>query len=212
MRNTTRWMSILVLALLGCRGDAGVTDVLPPPPPTTKSTEELSFLRPSAAAPGLVTTDTSFVATRGEALEIEIDYLPRPGQTGGEEFLELELDDESLLRYPPSHPRAGAFFQDGDTVTIRIQVDPTTLIVTLEPSGLQFDADEPAELELRYGNADDDYDGDGAPDPPENEAEIDLWRQENPGDPWTRVGKLKDAQLDRVRGDLTSFSRYALAI
>ena len=78
--------------------------------------------------------------------------------------------------------------------------------------GARFDPDEPAEREIRYGTADGDYDDDGEEDPPEAEAEIDLWRQENIGDPWFRVGEIKDEDLDRVRARLTSFSRYALAI
>lgn len=205
-------MGALLVALLGCGDGPGIVAVPPPPPPPQKETGELSFLQQAATAPGLVTLDTSFVATRGQDLEIELRYVPEPGETEGDEFLEFELEDGSLLRYPPSHPKAGALFQSGDTITIHIQVDPTSLIVTMEPSGLEFDPLEPAELELRYQNADDDYDGDGSPDPPENEEEIDLWRQENPGDPWTRVGELKDRELDRVRAELTGFSRYALAI
>jgi hypothetical protein len=60
-------------------------------------------------------------------------------------------------------------------------------------------------------NADGDYDEDGEDDP-ELEGSIDLWRQEKPGDPWVRVGDVKDLELDRVRAFLTAFSRYGLAI
>lgn len=205
-------LGLLSLAGIWACADEGVVAFLPPPPPDTKTTAELIFLRQAGGAPPLVTADTSFIATRGQQLEIELRYAPRPGESQGDEFLEFELDDESLLRYPPGHPRAGQLFADGDTITIRIQVDPARLIATMEPTGLEFDPDEPAELELRYRNADDDYDEDGAPDPPESESEIDLWRQERPNDPWFRVGEIKDRDLDRVRARLTSFSRYALAI
>ncbi|MCG8470190.1 MAG: hypothetical protein MJB57_18595 [Gemmatimonadetes bacterium] len=202
-----------VVAALGCRSDGLVTPGPPPPPePGPVETAALSILRQATTAPPLSVTDTSFVVTRGEDFELELRYEPRPGESEGEEFLEFELDDESLLRYPPGHPRAGQLFANGDTITIRIQVDPARMIATLEPSGLEFDPDEPAELEIRYGNADGDYDDDGEEDPPEAEAEIDLWRQENIGDPWFRVGEIKDEDLDRVRARLTSFSRYALAI
>lgn len=207
--------TILLVALLpllaGC-GDSGLISEPPPPPPVLDESQ-LTFLRQAADAPGLLTLDTSFVATRGEETEIEIFYAPEEGsdEERGERFLELELDDESLLRYPAGHPRAGATFVAGDTITIRIQVDPERLIATMEPSGLVFDEDEPAELELRYLHADDDFDEDGEPDP-ELEDEIDLWRQERPGDPWVRVGEIKDADRDGVRARLTSFSRYALAI
>ncbi len=117
--------------------------------------------------------------------------MPPPGEDSGEKFLEFELEDTSLLRYPADHPtRPGPAFQPGDTVWIRITVDPNLLIASIEPSGLQFNPADPAELEIRYAEADDDYDDDGDPDP-ELEDEIDLWRQESPGDDWERVGDLR---------------------
>jgi hypothetical protein len=174
----------------------------------------LSFLRPATLAQPLLTTDTSFVATRGVELRVRLFYAPEAGSTDpvGERFLEFEIDESSLLRYPPTgHPKAGQLFQDGDTITISLHVETDTLLIELEPTGLQFDEFDPAELELRYGEADDDYDDDGESDP-ELEEDIDLWRQEKPGDPWFRVGELKDADEDKIRARLTSFSRYALAI
>ncbi|UCG74728.1 MAG: hypothetical protein JSV95_08125 [Gemmatimonadota bacterium] len=203
----------VALALGGCSGDGGATGPDPEPPPDGSPEGDLLFLRQAPEAPPLMTRDTTFVATRGEDLKIELYYEPTAGgdDETGDRFLEFELDKESLLRYPSGHPKAGQTFAEGDTITIRIRVDDVALLATLEPSGLAFDADRPAELELRYGNADDDYDEDGEPDP-ELEDDIDLWRQESPGDPWTRVGELKDANEDRVRAFLTSFSRYALAI
>ncbi|MFQ5679092.1 MAG: hypothetical protein ACE5HP_06505 [Gemmatimonadota bacterium] len=178
-----------------------------------KSEAELIFLRQASTAPPLLTRDTSLIATRGEDFELEIFYAPEAGSGSeqGDLFLELEIDQDALLRYPEGHPRAGAGFLPGDTVTIRVSIDPDDLIATLEPSGLQFDPDRPAELEIRYSNADDDFDEDGDPDP-EEETKIDLWRQERLGDPWVRIGEIKDRELDRVRARLTSFSRYALAI
>lgn len=176
-----------------------------------KQSSELLFLRQAAGAPGLTTTDTTFVATQGERLEVRIFYLPEPGAGSGDEFLEFELEDETLLAYPPTHPRAGQAFAPGDTIEIRLTIDPVNLIVTFEPSGIQFNPVKPAELELRYLNADSDFDEDGTEDP-ELEGEIDLWRQENLGDPWERVGTLKDQSVDRVRANLLTFSRYALAI
>ncbi|MDH3297726.1 MAG: hypothetical protein OEM96_05565 [Gemmatimonadota bacterium] len=188
----------------GPNGGGGVGDTIRPP-------NGLVLLVPDAGAPALTTLDTAFLATKGVRSEMRIRYEPVPPDDSGERFLELRIEDQSLLSYPVGHPKAGALFVDGDTVTIRIVVDPATLSVTLSPSGLQFDPLVPAELELRYVNADPDFDGDGDDDP-ELEDEIDLWRQENPGDPWKRVGILKDSTLDRVRANLTEFSRYALGI
>lgn len=210
LRSITRAAVVMFMgfAVAGCgddpAGPGGGDDNTRPP-------TGLLILRPAAGAPALTTLDTSFVATKGVSSDVRIHYVTVPPDDTGERFLELSLDDLSLLRYPIDHPRAGALFVDGDAVTIRITIDPTTLSVTLSPSGLQFDPLDPAELELRYVNADPDFDDDGDDDP-ELEDDIDLWRQENPGDPWERVGTLKDASLDRVRAELTEFSRYALGI
>jgi hypothetical protein len=210
-RATSRIIACLLLAS-ACSDSPIITE--PPPGPPGVPEASLTFLRPAALTQPLLTTDTSFVATRGQQVEIRLFYEPEPGSTDpvGERFLEFELDEESLLRYPPSgHPKAGQLFQDGDTITISIHVETDTLLVELEPTGLEFDVAEPAELELRYGNADEDFDDDGDADP-ELESEIDLWRQERIGDPWFRIGEIKDADADRIRARLTSFSRYALAI
>lgn len=215
MTQRLRWnalVGVVVAATLaaGACGDSQPT--APADPPDTLPEGQLTFLRQANTAPPLMTYDTTFVATAGEALDVEMFYAPLPGEDSGEKFLEFELEDGSLLRYPPNHPTSpGATFQPGDTVWIRITIDPELLIASLEPSGLQFSVVDPAELEIRYGEADDDYDDDGDPDP-ELEGDIDLWRQESPGSDWQRVGDLKDVELDRVRALLTGFSRYGLGI
>lgn len=202
----------LMTGLLGVGACSSEPNGPPSVPPPVLPTEDLTFLRQAGGVPALVTTDTSLVATRGQDFRLRIFYEAEPGSSDpeGERFLELEWDDDSLAEYPPGHPMAGQAFTDGDTITIRVSVEPSLLIASLEPGGIVFDAGSPAELEIRYVNADDDYDQDGSSDP-EDEDLIDLWRQEEPGDPWTRIGQVKDADLDRVRATLTSFSRYALA-
>lgn len=176
-------------------------------------TAELTFLRPATDAPALLTTDTTLVATRGESFRVELYYEPDPGSGSdtGDRFLRFELEPSSLHRYPEDHPRAGALFEQGDTITIHIRVPDDTLMARLEPTGLEFDPDAPAELELSYVNADPDFDGDGEDDP-ELEEDVDLWRQEAPGEDWFRIGRIQDLEFDEIEAILTSFSRYAVAI
>lgn len=174
--------------------------------------DRLVFIQPSDTAPPLLTTDTSFVATRGQSLDLEIFYEdPQdPGQPG-ERFLRFRLEDGSLFRYPDDHPMAGAAFQPGDTVTITLRLARDTLLADFGPSGLAFDPDQPAVLKLDYIGADRDTDDDGEDDP-EFEDEIDLWRQEQPGDPWFRAGVVKDFELDEIEAEILSFTRFAAAI
>ncbi len=216
MRTAIRTTTCLALGgllamplLLSACGDGAPTSPGPVPVPEA----QLTFLRQAPSAPPLLTTDTTVIATKGQDLEVRLFYAPPPGSGSatGEEFLRLKIEEQTLLRYPASHPRQGTLFQDGDTVSIRIQVAPEDIIATLEPNGLLFNPNEPARLKLRYAEADDDIDNDGDPDP-ELEVEIDMWRQENPGDPWFRIGTVKSEALDEVEAELFGFSRYALAI
>lgn len=199
--------TILALAAAGC-GDDDVTG----PDASGVPEAQLTFVQPSDTAPPLLTTDTSVVATRGEELDVEIFYEDPddPGQRG-DRFLRFQLDEESLLRYPDDHPMAGANFGPGDTVTIRIRVSTDTLLADFGPDGLRFDRDEPAELRIRYAEGDRDTDDDGE-DEEDFEDEVDLWRQEAPGEEWFRVGRLKDFEADEIEADLDSFTRFAAAI
>lgn len=208
---TARGGIALVLALslltIGC-GDDDVTG----PGETGVPEAQLTFVQPADTAPPLLTTDTSVVATHGQQLDVELYYEDPddPGQPG-DRFLRFELDEESLLRYPDDHPREGALFGPGDTVTIRIRVAGDTLLADFGPDGLEFSPDEPAELRMRYVEADRDADDDGEDDE-EFEDEVDLWRQEAPGEDWFRIGRLKDFELDEIEADLESFTRFAAAI
>lgn len=172
---------------------------------------ELTFLRHAANAPPLLTSgDTTVVATRGVSLDLEIFYEAEGGGgERGDRFLRFTLEDGSLLRHPDGTP-----FADGEQIAISLHLDPELLAIEFEPSGLVFDPDAPARLELRYAEADGDYDEDGDEDSDdaELEDEIDLWRQESPGDPWFRIGEIRDLDLDEVKARLFGFSRYALAI
>lgn len=208
----------LMLALTGC-GEPGPTQ----PGETGVSGSELTFLHfASEASSGdsddintstawqtgsdgvtLLTTDTSFVATRGEPLSVELFYVSDDDSGAAKRFLEFELDAGSLASYPPDHPRAGDAFLPGDTITISIRVATDTLMAKLAPGGLKFDPDAPAKLEISYGSADFD---------PADEEEIDLWKQESVGEPWFRVGEIQNLELDTVEATLRSFTRYAMAI
>lgn len=200
------------LAVLACGDDAPTAAGDSEGSPDTVSASELAFVETAEDAPPLLTTDTSFVATRGEALRVEIFYRDRDEpDTPGERFLRFELDDESLQRYPDGHPRGGEAFGPGDTITISIRISPDTLKADFSPSGLRFNPDERAELEMRWIEADRDVDDDGEEDP-DFEEEVDLWKQESPGDPFSRIGEIKDFERDELRAFLESFTIYAVAI
>lgn len=186
---------VAAFGLVACDDD-GVTGS---DDPDTRPESQLEFVLVDPDAPPLETTDTSFWAVRGEERELEIRFQGSGGSGTGSRFLRFEVDDESLLRRPD-----GTTFAPGDSIEIRVQVASDRYFADFEPSGLVFNPDDPAELEIRYELADDDF--------LEREQEFDLWRQERPGDPWQRIGSLQLEDIDEIEAELLGFTRFALAI
>ena len=167
--------------------------------PQIANESDLDFVQRVASAPPLETLDTSFWAVRGQDRELEIRYAGQDGQGTGKEFLSFVVEEQTLLRRPD-----GSSFADGDSVEIRVSVDPDLFLLRFEPSGLQFNPNEPAKLELDYDEAE--------PEFLAREGEIAMWRQEQAGDPWERIGTVQVEELDEIEALLTGFTRYALAV
>ena len=174
-----------------------------------RNESDLSFLRTAADAPPLASFGASFWAVRGEDRELRLSYRPPAGSTDSTDFLRLRIRDGSLLNLPSGLPIAL-----GDSVLITVTViDPARMIVELQPAGLVFARGEPAELEMRYKEADSDYDDDGDVDGEDDviEGRLSIWRQERIGEPWVQIGSDVRVDTDEVRADLTGFTRYAIA-
>jgi hypothetical protein len=200
-------LTALSLALaLGCSdsgGPDGGDDTVKPP-------ADLTILRLSEGSPPLFDPVVSFYAVKGENREGEISFVDdeHPGEPG-EEYLELRVDAEALATRPDGSPIA-----EGDSVLITVRVvDPARLLFEFEPAGLTFSASRPAELKIHYNHADDDLDEDGDVDLDDETLELTLgiWRQENDGDPFERLGSLLIDDLEEIEAELSGFSRYALA-
>ncbi len=199
------WIALLLVAM-GCGEDS--TEPVDEGVPE----EQLRFLRFPADLATPATMDTSFWAVRGEDRRLVLRYEPEPGQdpADAEEFLEFRVREKSLHRRPD-----GSLFQDGDSVRIRVTVDPDgRFLFRFEPSGLDFSATDPAELEIEYVRLGGDLDDDGDVDLEDVEFEqrMRLWKQEAPGEPWFPVGTIKIEELDEIRGEVTSFTGFAIAV
>ena len=188
--------------LLSCNDSTG---------PEERSDSELTFVRPAPDAPPLVVTTQSVLATKGLDAEIRLFYRPRPGRTDSTEFLRLRLDARSLLRRPD-----GTAILNGQTVLITVTAVNTAsrLEVQLEPSGLRFDPDRPAEMKIEFDECDHDFDEDGTPgdaDDRDIESRLSIWRQATAGALWTRLTSRIEVDDDDVEAELVGFSNYALA-
>jgi len=166
---------------------------------TTLPEDRLDFVPRSASAPPLATQDTSFWAVRGEKRTLEVRFAGQGGPGTGSRFLELEIEDESLLRRPD-----GTAFAVGDSIEITVSIDAELFLVDFGPSGLVFNPNEPAELEIEYAEAEDDF--------LLRENEFDVWRQEQPGQPWERLASVQFEDLDEIEVSIFGFTRFALAV
>ncbi len=191
-----RWCWLLLCGLLlGCSddpaqpGDDGVPE------------GELVFMR-FASENAVTVREASFWAKRGEHRRLEIDYA------NGDEFLEFEVRDESLLRRPD-----GTLFQEGDSILITVTLDPSNrIILDFQPSGLIFNPLEPAQLEINYQQNDPDIDDDGDHDDDdlELEAAMRIWMREQAGLPWLPLATVRIDE-DDLRAGVLSFTGFAMA-
>ncbi len=187
---------------------AGVAACDSPSGPTARPEGDLVFVRAAANAPPLETQEVRVWAKAGEGRRVEIKYQ-KVGEYGGDRCLEFDIPGDALATRPDGTP-----FAKGDSILITIRViDPAAFRFDFQPSGLKFSTSKPAELRLFYGETDDDLNGDGTADKDDDKLEstISIWRQEKLADPWEKVGSLVVKGLEEVRGNLTGFTRYALA-
>ena len=188
-----RWIRAALPVLLATAACSDATA-----PVETRPPAQLNILRLLPTAPPLLADTTTFTACQGQGAEGRLVFNDGSGGEG-EEFARLTLDGASLLAKPDGTP-----FTPGECVQITMALDdPTQILVRLEPSGLRFDPAHPAQLKLEYGEAE------GVDSTVE--AKIAIWRQENLGDPFVRIGSAVIENLQEVDADLLGFSRYALA-
>lgn len=170
---------------------------------------ELQFLEFPADLAPLVTREGSFWAVAGDDRELVLRYAPEPGEDEGEEFLEFKVPGDALLRRPD-----GTRFERGDSVRITVRVDSQNrFLFDFEPSGLVFDPNHPAELEITYRRVGGDLDGDGDEDEDDRDLELKLriWKQERPGDPWQQLGTVQFKEQKELEADITSFTGFCIA-
>lgn len=170
--------------------------------------DQLAILKIPASAPALFNDTVAFYAKVGRDDEGFIYFKTAAGGRG-EKFARIRIRQRSLASRPDGTP-----FGPGDSVLIVMKVvNPLELGVELLPSGIHFNASDPAELRIEYEATKGDLNGDGQKDAKDDtiEQKIALWRQEKPGDPLVKIGTVKTDGLRELKADLVSFSRYYIA-
>lgn len=198
-------LSLAALVLLGAVTGCGDE----PSGPRVKTDADLHVVVQAPTAPLLTATTRTLRVTRGEDAELRLYYRGRLGTADSTEFLRLRFDATTLLARPDGTPIA-----NGESVIVTVTIpEPTRFLVTLEPSGLRFNPDQPAELKFKLNESDDDLDDDGDVDNSDARlfTTLAIWRQEAAGQPWARLASKVEVQLDEINVDLVGFSNYVVA-
>jgi hypothetical protein len=146
----------------------------------------------------------TFWAVRGEERSVQVNYLSSTGDTSAP-FLQLTIVDPV---YVPDRGDIAA----GDSVLITVTIDPTNIKVSLEPTGMQFG--DPARLQIFYGGAAGDMNGDGVVD--ESDAQIEaqllgLWYREGADSAWARIPASQSVVDRSFISALRHFSEYEVS-
>jgi hypothetical protein len=146
----------------------------------------------------------SFWAVRGQQRSVQINYLSFTGDTSSP-FLRLSIGDPAYV------PGVGNLAW-GDSVLITVSVDPTTIKVSLDPTGLVFG--DPAQLQLWYGGAGGDLNGDGVVDSTDAYIEsqlLGLWYREGTDSAWSRIPAVQSLSDKSFTSVLPHFCEYAVS-
>lgn len=198
-----RFVPLVLAAAVAACSDTGGPNTSGVKPPG-----DLTIIRLPAGSPPIWNPVDSFYAKKGTDRELRI-YFADPGGGPGEEYVRLRVDAASLLARPD-----GSLFAVGDSVLITVRVvDPQQIYFEFEPNGLTFNPSVPAELKIEYAETGGDLDDDGDIDSDDTAIEqvIDLWRQEQVGQDFVKLGAVKVEELDEIEAEILGFTRYAIA-
>ncbi len=160
-----------------------------------------------ASPPGGLSLDqyaATFWAVRGQQRSVQINYLSSTGNTSSP-FLRLVTAD-------PAYVPGWGNLAPGDSVLITVTIDPYNIKVSLEPTGLLFG--DPAQLQISYGGASGDLNGDGVVDSTDAYIEsqlLGLWYREGAASAWTQISATQSLSDKSFTSALQHFSEYAVS-
>jgi len=195
------FMFVMVVMAAACSNSSG------PSGPAPRAT--LNFVRQDSTYKPLLSTQGKFYAKVGQDRLVRLVYQGSAPTDSGAEFLRFEVPGDGLYRKPDGTP-----FTPGDSILITVTVvDPKHFNFDFQPSGLQFNPNDPARLKVEYHYADPDYDGDGTVDSSDANiaAILSLWRREPPDSLWFQMAAVKSVELQEFDAAVLQFSQYAVA-
>lgn len=214
MRATCYALLTVALAAAACADPAGPAADRPPLQAADARPGDLRFARQGPTATPLETLQRSQWVVRGRRQTIEIRYTDPDSLAEAHpgvilEYVRLDFADRTLSRRPD-----GAEIGAGDSVLVTVTVDPTRFLISLEPSGLAFDAKDPVKLRVRYHRADPDFDANGVVDAGDELIRtgwLGLWLQDDASGVWSRLPAQHSLDSRKFDAVLEHFSNYAVA-
>jgi hypothetical protein len=177
--------------------------------PEVRAESDLHLLRVSSGSPPLATTQVSFYAVKGKAGGADLWYHAAAGRTDSLKFVEFRMGPSSLESRPD-----GTAIASGDSVLITLTVsDPTHLVITYEPSGLQFSGNDQPTLKMFWVACGEDLNYDGKVDAADTTLvqKFSIWRQESAGQPWLKLSSVVVPSVKEVDTRLSGFTGYAIS-
>lgn len=123
-------------------------------------------------------------------------------------FLRLKVPAGSLHEWPD-----GRRFGPRDSVEVTVRADSTQLMVRFSPGGLRFVPACPVLLEIFYGRARGDFNGDGVVNRADEKLQyrLRLWHQTQPDGSWARHVAEHVITQKSFKAPICGFSGYAIS-
>ncbi len=210
---TRSFRRLLLAALTAAAGTAcsssGTSPDVCPVGTICSPTAQPTIVSLSLSGGRLVSSSVTFWAKKGEDRAGSIFFRRTDGSI--DRLVRLKVPGGSLLTRPNGTP-----FVQGDSIQITISIpDSSKASFEFQPSGLRFSPNDPAELELEYGDASrGDVNGDGRVDAVDRDiiTRLGVWLQENANSAFFKLeASFNDQVLEEIEAKVYGFTRYAIA-
>ncbi len=149
----------------------------------------------------------SFWAGAGKNQYVEVHY--QAADLTWQPYVALSVPAAAPQQWPDGRP-----FAVTDSVLITLTLDPTSLSMHFEPTGLVFNPSVPAQLRFWYTGANPDFDANGRVDSTDTYIEqnrLGVWVRDLAVNPWTSVASVHVLTAKLFAADLQHFSDYAIS-
>jgi hypothetical protein len=183
---------VLLLIAAACGQELRLTVPSPPDAELSRQVVPLRFVHRDGQAPPFARETLELRAVAGSSGEVVARFVD------GSPVATFRLLSGSL-----EGARLGdRLIQSGDSVVITMRlVDGARYMVDLQPSGIVFNPESPAELVFHYRHA----------SQAARNGKLAVWKQEREGSPWQHLGGSNDPESRSFHVEVDGFTRFAMS-